>query len=697
MGNSLERARREKKIKQNNFNNIKQNLLEYTSEMNTTVNYLEDWDELLNIREETSEEKVKFENTVIKKEYNNKLYLFRFFGVIFCILQLIAVQTAIILLNAIFSEIIDGILLYRYDIPRENNFYEYIEISSYKQIPEIDVGMVTSILGIVFHKKFGYYCSNITFQIIVSIIFFLFFWTFDFHVKEQLSINYNITELVVLCIEYIFLSIFVGCTSTIGLKEYYDLYQIYSKAKIFNEEKVCRFDVIFIIIFAFLPGNEKTIFYFYPGIALIITIIINRKIFISFSDMTSKKILYIIAIIYIGCIVLSNIFYCLYLKPLGIGEKNKIKRKMKFDKMKEKNKSKKNQEIINTQNKEEKEDDDIIIYKNKNDNLQIESNVNVMLSKSEDLNKEEKVFGNKELFIPIKRNIEELSKTSKEINNVNFSVENEKYVEELKSIKIKAKSLDKEFDNNQEITLNKIQLGNKYYSTKVCTLCGYIYFQKTIGNKNACICYYYTGCQSWFKEKYIKYDVLAYFFLELLCQICNVGFNSILSEKLSNVYSFSKIRNFFITLIIISLFYGISYTVAYLNEDKNNIQPSKKNLSMIKIMGCFIFTYSIFIFITSICYIKEDNLSRKRWDNIIMASFIIFKCIDLQILCFFDFYENTDIFNETLGITAEKVLWMIIETLIDSFEIKKKNLVIVQIVFSPILFLYVPYCLICFE
>ena len=110
-----------------------------------------------------------------------------------------------------------------------------------------------------------------------------------------------------------------------------------------------------------------------------------------------------------------------------------------------------------------------------------------------------------------------------------------------------------------------------------------------------------------------------------------------------------------------------------------------KKFMIIGLIFGFIFYYSIFITICSICYIKEDNHSRKRWDNITMASFIFFKCIDLQILLYFDFYSNDDIFNETLGITAEKVLWMLIETVINYFEIKKKHLVIAQIVFSPIL------------
>ena len=81
------------------------------------------------------------------------LVFFKFLGVLFCLFQLIAVQTGIIILNALFNEIIDGIILYNFDKPRQNHFYEYIEISSYKEMPEIDVGMVTSSLGIIVIKN----------------------------------------------------------------------------------------------------------------------------------------------------------------------------------------------------------------------------------------------------------------------------------------------------------------------------------------------------------------------------------------------------------------------------------------------------------------------------------------------------------------------------------------------------------------
>ena len=97
------------------------------------------------------------------------------------------------------------------------------------------------------------------------------------------------------------------------------------------------------------------------------------------------------------------------------------------------------------------------------------------------------------------------------------------------------------------------------------------------------------------------------------------------------------------------------------------------------------FGFIIFTFFSSIFYYKDDNLKRERWNNIIMAEFIFFKVIDFQILSFFNFLDNSDIFNTTLAITFEKLLWMIIETIIDTCVKNTKSLILVQIIVTSII------------
>ena len=135
----------------------------------------------------------------------------------------------------------------------------------------------------------------------------LLFLLFDFHTDASLLENYTRLEIVILVLSYVFLSFLVGCSSTIGLKEFNDIYFGFYK-KTDNKER-----------------REKIIFYIFSGISAIIIIPINRKIFTSFKDKISKNILNWIEIICFICFVLSLIFYKLYLRPITTKEKNKKK------------------------------------------------------------------------------------------------------------------------------------------------------------------------------------------------------------------------------------------------------------------------------------------------------------------------------------------------------------------------------------
>ena len=97
--------------------------------------------------------------------------------------------------------------------------------------------------------------------------------------------------------------------------------------------------------------------------------------------------------------------------------------------------------------------------------------------------------------------------------------------------------------------------------------------------------------------------------------------------------------------------------------------------------------FDIFTLISSACYYADDNITRERWNNIIMTEFILFKIIDFQILSFFNFYDNSDLFNTSLAITLEKLFWMVIEEIIDSFINNKKSLIIIQLVITSLMLL----------
>ena len=716
MGNETER----KAIDMNHFYDVQSGLKESMININKTLDDINNWEELINLKEESIED-IKIKKTkTIKSDYSScKKKLSIFCGVVFCIIQLIGVQSSIIILNSLFNEIIEELKLWLNKTPREHNFYEILEKNSYRELPEIDVGMITSSVGIIALKNSGFICSNISFQLSSSIWFLLLFLLFDFHTGVQLLKNYTRLEIVILVLSYVFLSILVGCSSTIAIKEFTDKYYgVYDKNNA-NQEK-----------------GEKILFYFFSAISAFIIMPINRKIFTSFNDKTSKWILKWLIIICFISFGLSIVSYGLYLMPITTKKKfikNKIKVKNNNngkDKNSGTNKiENENEEVKNSKTSQnENEIEEIKISK-------IENEENSKTSKNENEIEEIKVskIENEELKEVYSQNSkieneeikEEKSKSSKieneseKIKNIRTSkIENDN--EEIKEENsqtirieseneyIKSKPLDSEieivkfnqsFPQNKEkidkIREKKFEKKNKkeIYSTKICTLCGYIYLRKKNAKKSACVCYYYTNKCTWFKEKIFNAEVIIPFFIELSLQICIMGFNPILTEKLLNDYSYSKNMKFYCALFIISLFFGI-FLVYKCSENPKDINQKKdpKILDYINISFIPLFGFIIFTFISSVCYFTDNNLIRERWNNIIMTEFIYFKVLDFQILSFFDFLDNSDIFNTTLAITFEKLLWMIIETIIDAYVKNKKALVLVQIIVTSLIIgiLFIP-------
>ena len=114
---------------------------------------------------------------------------------------------------------------------------------------------------------------------ISSSLFLLLFLLFDFNANDKMSDSYNIVESLILILSYIIVSITVGCSSTIALKEYFDIISIF-KSNIKSQRHV-----------------EKITFYILSIASILIIIFINRKIITSVSK---KKhiLLYIIIIIF---------------------------------------------------------------------------------------------------------------------------------------------------------------------------------------------------------------------------------------------------------------------------------------------------------------------------------------------------------------------------------------------------------------
>ena len=654
------------------YDDIKVGIKKSMLNINERLSKIKNWDDLMNTDEDSEENKLLRNQTIIG-EYKEKKCCFYFFGLLFCLFQLVGVQAGIIILNSLFSEIVEDFKI-RFNNPREYSFYQKLEINTYRELPEIDIGMVTSTLGILVLKENGFKKTNSIFQLLSSILIAILFILFHFHTNDKLLESYNYIEILVLILSYVIFSILVGSSSTLALKELINVTnEIYYKDDPLNK------------------STEKFIFYSFSGLSMFAIIFINRLIFTSFKDMTSRWLLVsIIGVCFVSYLLslIAHYFFMIPTTNKKIKNKNKNPNEIKEDN------NLNIEDGYNNGGVDSNDGDKQVIFK------EVKSVVDSELSR---------IKNNK----TPEQNLKNDGKEKKGEQNSKKN-NNEKYVEEL-----------------EEKQIN---------STKVCTLCGYIYVKKQTGNQTACIFYRYTNRKTWLKEKIWKFDVIFTIIIELLCQFSIVGFNSILYEKLYNEYSFTKNIKFFTALIILCTSFsssmamsieiinsiqpqkneekekGINSTQPQKNKEKedeeiNSTQPQKnkknekeredesngKNEINSEICFdkkfCLLFPmiigialiFTLFTFISSICYYFEDDKSRKRWDNIIMAEFIFFKFIDMYILSFFDFLDNTDIFNTTLFITLEKVIWMVIEALFEGFETKEKTLIIIQIVFSSIL------------
>jgi len=420
-------------------------------------------------------------------------------------------------------------------------------------------------------------------------------------------------------------------------------------------------------------GNlEKLCFFFFSILSSIAIVGINRGIFISFHNISTKNIFYPIIYVYAGSFVLSLLFYFFYSIP-------KLNQKIKLN-IKENIGN-------NTENQKEKEKED-----EKNNNQEFNNNMHVQINEKNDIKSEE---------IRLKK--ETLYKKLKVDSDLDTNNENERdiknKIENIEEIKQKE---DNSINNNK---------GNKEFR-KACTCFGYIYFSKKIENKDICICYKYDSCCSWLCSKIIKPGIFFPLLIEIYIQFSSVGYYSVISDKLLEEYSFSKIKKFLVFLFFLYFFYTFFILIAhscysanilvfkifgnYNNNYENNLYLRKCNIATIFFYNLLILTFSFCICIISIKYLRNDNHPESDWDSKLQTGVIISKFLDLQMLSFFDFFDDEDCLNTSLFITVEKVIWMIIEVIFDIKEIKDKTLFIIQISVSGLFFIISIFVLICF-
>ena len=113
---------------------VKNGLVDSVVYINETLKNIKDWDELMDLKKESKEENEETEEKSIEEPCIDNIFIFISFGVVFCIINLIGVQTSIIILNSLFNELVEEFKLWLNGTPRKYNFYQRIEINTYRNL-----------------------------------------------------------------------------------------------------------------------------------------------------------------------------------------------------------------------------------------------------------------------------------------------------------------------------------------------------------------------------------------------------------------------------------------------------------------------------------------------------------------------------------------------------------------------------------
>ena len=599
--NELEKNEKERKDEIKIFFDIKTNLNDNFNNISNQIFKVRNFEEFFELNLEKEEYLLIFDESY---SIYFKYISFYIFGFLYSIIQLIGVQEMIIILNSLLNELIDELKIAILKTSREYNFYEVIKICSFKELPDIDVALITSFIGIIALKSLGYLITNLIFQLIPGIIFLLFFLFFEFHTGKELENNYTLSEIIILLLVYIFCYILVGGSSLITMKQ---IRNELVKLSILNENnndnidnnnnnkksesqksdnksEIKNYDIIYELF-------SLSIFILLSGLSLIFTILLNKLlVFILNNNTNQKKFLFGLAGICIASCVISTICFSIHSCPL-------IKKNIK--------------------------------------------------------KKEENIFENQEI-----KNEEICLLSNNQINK------NKKRI-------------------NKGTQTNDIE-DKDITNIKTCTLCGYLFYQKSKRDeKDICILYKYSGKWNWTKKNILKRINIIPCYMELLSQLLILGFKMKLSQKMYT--SFSDWKNigflfYYIGINFFSAFFGCCFSACKSKINKENY-GNCFIFSTIFVFICFLSSVS---FITSLIYYKLDK-HKGVWDYLYMLNVSTFKIIEFQLFSAFGVFNSNNIFDSSLLLNLERAIWGILETFLDNFEANSKKLVLVQIIFSSIL------------
>ena len=198
---------------------------------------------------------------------NNKILIFlsfNLFGPIFVILNLLSIYHIFSLMDALIEEFKDFFSLIILKRKKEYSFYQHLKIKSYKVIPELDIMLLSSIIGDYFINAFSLCFTFIFFYIIILLLIFLSSF-FHYHKGDKLNNEYTASEISILFLLFFFFYIFVGSISMLSVKQFIEGYNKFI-IKQYGKKYKNKFNLIILSITC--------------SLAIILKMIIN-KIFIT--------------------------------------------------------------------------------------------------------------------------------------------------------------------------------------------------------------------------------------------------------------------------------------------------------------------------------------------------------------------------------------------------------------------------------
>ena len=198
------------------------------------------------IKKYKKDEEEDYNSRILSKNKILIYFSFNFFGPIFVILNLLSIYHIFSLMDALIEEFKDSFSKIILKRKREYSFYQHLKIKSYRVIPELDIMLVSSIIGDYFINAFSLFFTFVFFYIVIILLIFLSSF-FHYHKSDKLDDDYTASEISILISLFLFFYIFVGAISMLSVKQFIEGYNKFIVKK-YGKKYKNKFNLIILSI-----------------------------------------------------------------------------------------------------------------------------------------------------------------------------------------------------------------------------------------------------------------------------------------------------------------------------------------------------------------------------------------------------------------------------------------------------------------